>query len=68
MNIKKSNLHRNISQYDLVQYGVQTNDKAALQAALYQLGVDTSKPIESVICEHTTSQGIKVNGVYYGKG
>ena len=68
MDIKKSNLPRNISQYDLIQYGVQMNDKASLQAALYHLGVDTSKPIESVICEHTTAQGIRVNGVYYGKG
>ena len=67
MNIKKSNLPRNISQYDLIQYGVQTNDKASLQEALYQLGVDTSKPIESVICEHTTAQGIKVNGCIMGK-
>ena len=65
MDIKRVNLPRNISEYDLIQYGVQTNDKASLQAALYQLGVDTSKGVDSVICEHTTADGIRVNGVYY---
>lgn len=65
VDIKKTTLPRNISEYDLIQYGVLTNDKASLQAALYQLGVDTSKPIESVVCEHTTAQGLRVNGVYY---
>ena len=65
MDIRKTQLPRNISQYDLIRYGVNTDDKTQLEAALWQLGVDVKKGIEAVECEHTTATGIKVNGVYY---
>jgi len=65
VNTKKIQLPRNISQYDLIHYGVNTNDKTQLEAALWQLGVDIKKGIEAVECEHTTATGLKVNGVYY---
>ena len=65
MDIRKTQLPRNISQYDLIHYGVNTNDKTELEAALWQLGVDVKKGVEAVECEHTTATGLKVNGVYY---
>lgn len=65
MNIKKTKLPRNISQYDLINNGVNTNDKTQLEDALWQLGVDVKKGIEVVECEHTTAKGVKMNGVYY---
>ena len=60
MDIRKTQLPRNISQYDLIHYGVNTNDKTQLEAALWQLGVDVKKGIEAVECEHTTATGLKV--------
>ena len=65
MDIKRTKLPRNISQYDLVHYGVNTTDKTQLEAALWQLGVDIKKGVEAVECEHTTAEGLKANGVYY---
>ena len=65
MDFRKAQLPRNISQYDLIHCGINTNDKAQLEAALWQLGVDVKKGIEAVECEHTTATGLKVNGVYY---
>ena len=49
----------------MIHYGVNTDDKTQLEAALWQLGVDVKKGVEAVECEHTTAKGIKVNGVYY---
>ena len=46
MDIRKTQLPRNISQYDLIHYGVNTNDKTQLEAALWQLGVDVKKGVE----------------------
>ena len=58
----KNNVSRNIGEYDLALFKEYDGSVATRNQLLYKLGVDTSFPIEVVVCNYRSLTGKAVEG------